>query len=156
MATENERKFLLKNDDWRELQSIGKTYRQGYINSSNGLNSVRVRICENEAYLTIKGKNIGISRTEFEYAIPKEEAEIMLEQMCDRPLIEKTRYEIQDGDLIWEIDEFSGENQGLIVAEIELTDPEQIITLPPWIGLEVSNDSRYFNVNLTKYPFNQW
>lgn len=154
MANEIERKFLVKGDGWRSLAS-GTEYRQGYIPTKNG-SSVRVRIAGDRGFLTVKGPTKGISRLEFEYPIPVEDARTMLEELCERPQIEKTRYKIELNSLTWEIDEFSGDNQGLIVAEVELTDENQTIQLPEWIDKEVSGDSRYFNINLVKHPFSQW
>ncbi|HAG80020.1 MAG TPA: adenylate cyclase [Cyanobacteria bacterium UBA12227] len=154
MATEIERKFLVKNDRWREL-ATGTVYRQGYISTQKGI-TVRVRLVGNEGYLTIKSLTQGVSRVEYEYAIPAEDAQEMLDKLCDRPLIEKTRYKIELGSLVWEVDEFAGENQGLIIAEVELTDENQIIDLPDWVGEEVSDDPRYYNANLVQHPFSQW
>lgn len=154
MATEIERKFLVKGDEWRSL-AVGNVYRQGYI-CSDKERSVRVRIIGKEAYLTIKGPSVRNSRAEFEYPIPLEDARQLLDTLCKPPFIEKTRYKIKWGDLIWEIDEFDGENQGLIVAEVELTDENQVVELPEWIGEEVSHDPRYFNVNLSTHPFSRW
>jgi len=154
MAIEIERKFLVRDDEWRQLGQ-GTLYRQGYIARGYG-RTVRVRIAGDRGYLTIKGATSGISRLEFEYPIPIADAEEMLETLCDRPLIEKTRYRIEWAGLVWEVDEFAGENQGLILAEVELTSEAQAITLPSWIGLEVTNDSRYYNSNLSKHPFLQW
>lgn len=154
MSTEIERKFLVKSEDWRTL-ATGKLYRQGYLSTKKGC-TVRVRLVGNQGYLTIKGSTQGISRAEYEYPIPAEDAQEMLENLCDRPLIEKNRYKIELAGLIWEVDEFAGENQGLIVAEVELTNENQIIELPDWIGQEVSDDPRYFNANLTQHPFSKW
>jgi CYTH domain-containing protein len=154
MATEIERKFLVKGEEWRSL-GTGTIYRQGYLSTKQGC-SVRVRLVGNQGYLTIKGLTEGFSRAEYEYPIPAEDAQEMLDILCDRPLIEKTRYKIEFAGLTWEVDEFAAENQGLIVAEVELTDAKQIIELPDWIGNEVSDDPRYYNVNLTQHPFNRW
>jgi adenylate cyclase len=154
MAIEIERKFLIQGDDWRNL-ALGTVYRQGYL-ATGSERTVRVRIAGNSAYLTIKSASVGISRAEFEYEIPIADATQMLDDLCDRPLIEKTRYKILHQGVLWEVDEFSGENQGLIVAEVELTDPNQTLELPAWIGQEVSDDPRYFNSNLVKHPFQRW
>ncbi|MEJ6480406.1 CYTH domain-containing protein [Nostoc punctiforme UO1] len=154
MAKEIERKFLVKGDSWRGLVE-GSVYRQGYIATQDKA-AVRIRIVGEKSYLTIKGRSIKYSRLEFEYPIPVEDAQEMLEALCERPFIEKTRYKIQSGGWIWEIDEFDGVNKGLILAEVELTDENQEIELPSWIGQEVSDDSRYFNSNLVKHPFSQW
>lgn len=154
MAIEIERKFLVQSDAWRSL-AAGVLYRQGYISRGNG-RTVRVRQAGDRAYLTIKGATIGLSRSEFEYEIPVDDAEVMLTTLCDRPLIEKKRYRIAIGDLVWEVDEFLGENEGLILAEVELQQAEQTIPLPDWIGAEVSDDPRYFNANLVTHPFTRW
>lgn len=154
MAIEIERKFLLKGDGWRSL-ATGTLYRQGYITSGAG-KTVRVRVAGDRAYLTIKGPSAGNARAEFEYEIPVADAEEMLNTLCDRPLVEKTRHKISHDGLIWEVDEFMGENQGLILAEVELTDTQQVFSFPDWIGQEVSADPRYFNSNLAKHPFTQW
>lgn len=155
MAIEIERKFLVQGDTWRSLAIEVLDYRQGYISRGKG-RTVRVRRAGDRAYLTIKGATIGITRSEFEYEIPVADAEIMLSTLCDRPLIEKKRYRIPIDDLIWEVDEFLGENQGLILAEVELQQAEQSIPLPDWIGKEVSDDPRYFNANLVMHPFTHW
>ena len=128
MPTEIERKFLVKSEEWRKL-ATGTIYRQGYIATKKGT-TVRVRLAGNQGYLTIKGATKGISRAEYEYEIPAEDAQEMLNSLCEPPLIEKTRYKIAIDDLIWEVDEFVGENQGLIVAEVELTDANQTINFP--------------------------
>jgi CYTH domain-containing protein len=112
-----------------------------------------VRVVGSQGYLTIKGLTTGSSRAEFEYEIPVDDAQELLETLCDRPLIEKTRYKINIGDLIWEVDEFWGENQGLILAEVELETEDQNINIPHWIGKEVTSDPRYYNSNLVKNPF---
>ncbi|MBD2204645.1 CYTH domain-containing protein [Calothrix sp. FACHB-1219] len=154
MAAEIERKFLVKGDSWRKLAE-GSRYVQGYISTAKQA-TVRVRIVGNQGYLTIKGATVQYSRSEFEYPIPVEDAQEMLDTLCDRPLIEKTRYKIPYGNLIWEIDEFEGVNKGLIIAEVELTDEKQQIELPDWIGEEVSDNPKYYNSNLVKHPFSQW
>lgn len=154
MAVEIERKFLVVGDSWRSL-APGVLYRQGYVAASQE-RTVRVRVAGDHGYLTIKGASVGIGRSEFEYAIPFADAQEMLDTLCDRPLIEKYRRKIPYNNLVWEIDEFLGENQGLIIAEVELQSAQQEITLPEWIGAEVSSDPRYFNANLAKQPFSQW
>ncbi|MBP0016469.1 MAG: CYTH domain-containing protein [Cyanobacteria bacterium SBLK] len=154
MGKEIERKFLVKGEQWRSL-GTGKQYRQGYLSVAAHC-TVRVRIAGDRAYLTVKGKIEGLSRPEFEYPIPVPEAEEMLSDLCDRPPIEKIRYTLSIDNLIWEVDEFGGENQGLIVAEVELEDEGQAIVLPEWIGQEVSGDPRYLNSNLVQFPYQQW
>lgn len=154
MAIEIERKYLVVNDDWR-LNAVGVPYCQGYIAKGNG-RTVRVRIAGNQGWLTIKGPTVDLGRAEYEYEIPLDEAQELLQTLCDRPVIEKTRYKIDYAGLTWEIDEFTGENQGLILAEVELTDADQTIMLPTWVGAEVSHDSRYYNSNLVKQPYRLW
>ena len=154
MATEIERKFLVNGDLWRSL-GTGQSYKQGYIPTQDQT-AVRIRIVGDRAYLTIKGKNQGMVRAEFEYPIPLDDAEMMLATLCRPPFIEKIRYRIPQGDLIWEIDEFSGENQGLILAEVELQSEHQAIAIPTWIGQEVTADPRYYNSNLVNHPYQSW
>ncbi|OLP19298.1 adenylate cyclase [Leptolyngbya sp. 'hensonii'] len=154
MAIEIERKFLVNGEAWRSLGQ-GTPYRQGYIATVNGT-TVRVRIAGTQGYITLKGFKTVLARSEFEYPIPLEDAATLLEQFCDRPLIEKVRYRIPIGDLVWEVDEFTGENQGLIVAEVELQDEQQAIELPDWVGAEVSHDPRYLNANLVRHPYSRW
>jgi CYTH domain-containing protein len=152
MGKEIERKFRVIKDTWRNVK--GTRYRQGYLNSAKE-RSVRVRTMEDKAYLTIKGIAIGASRMEFEYEIPLQDADELLE-ICEKPLIEKTRYKVQDGGFVWEVDEFFRENQGLIVAEVELASEDQKFPKPDWVGEEVTGDPRYFNSNLIKNPYTNW
>ncbi|NEQ51209.1 MAG: CYTH domain-containing protein [Leptolyngbya sp. SIO3F4] len=154
MAKEIERKFLLKSDAWRSLAQA-HYYCQGYI-PTQGKQTVRARIIGNQGYLTLKGPAHGLSRSEFEYEIPLADAQAILTELCQSPLIEKHRYRILMGDLVWEVDEFLGENQGLVLAEVELTHSEQVFALPDWIGEEVTGDPRYYNSNLVQYPFKDW
>lgn len=154
MALEIERKFLVNPHLWQPLDK-GILYRQGYIYTHNG-NTVRVRIAGDKGFLTLKGKTHGMVRSEFEYEIPLEEAGEMLDTLCDRPLIEKIRYKLKIDNLMWEIDEFLGDNQGLLLAEVELSDENQPLNLPLWITEEVTQDSRYYNSNLAKKPYSQW
>ena len=154
MAKEIERKFLMANDTWRGLAQ-GKRYRQGYLSTVKE-RTVRVRTAGNKGYLTIKGISVGASRSEYEYDIPLADANQMLDQLCERPLVEKTRYRITHSGLVWEVDEFEGENRGLITAEVELKDEHQPVDIPAWIGQEVTGDARYFNANLVAKPFTRW
>ena len=154
VAKEIERKFLVTGEPWRAAAS-GATYRQGYL-SSHPERSVRVRTDGKKAKLTIKGLTRGASRDEFEYDLPLADAEAMLDQLCERPLIEKTRYLVPYGGRTWEIDVFHGDNLGLVVAEVELPSEDQMVTLPPWVAREVTDDPRYFNSNLVKNPFKDW
>ena len=154
MVKEIERKFLVKGDAWRAIAK-GTTYRQGYLNSAKE-RTVRIRVADAKAFITIKGPTVGATRSEYEYEIPFGEGNAMLETLAEKPLIEKTRYKISVGNLTWEIDEFFGENTGLIVAEVELKSEDQTFDKPGWVGDEVTNDSRYFNANLVKNPFTRW
>jgi len=152
MAEEIERKFLVKNNTWREAKAI--KYRQGYLSTLKE-RTVRVRTLEDKGYLTIKGIAVGATRMEFEYEIPRKDAEILLD-ICEQPLIEKDRYTIEYGGFVWEVDEFFGENTGLIIAEVELASEDQEFPLPDWVGEEVTEDPRYFNSNLGKNPYTHW
>lgn len=155
MAKEIERKFLVLGDHWRDL-AIGVRYRQGYLLREKTGKTIRIRIVGDQGFLTIKSETTGFTRLEFEYPIPLADAMEMLEKLGDRPQIEKQRYRIPMGDFVWEVDEFFGENAGLIVAEIELNDEAQSFPKPEWIGLEVTRESRYFNASLVDYPYSQW
>ena len=152
MAKEIERKFLVK-DSWQP-QSAGIKIAQGYL-STVPERTVRVRIKGEKGYLTIKGKNVGVSRAEYEYEIPRQDAEEML-QLAEQPILVKTRYLEQQGEFTWEVDVFAGENQGLVVAEIELPAEDAEFLRPAWLGQEVSGDVRYYNANLIKFPFSLW
>lgn len=154
MGKEIERKFLLKDSGWRGL-AAGTLYRQGYLSTVID-RVVRVRTIGDHAYLTVKGISTSITRMEFEYEIPLADANDMLDHLCEKPLIEKTRYAIPYQGHIWEVDEFHGENAGLIVAEVELEDESQEFRLPPWVGEEVSDDPRYYNANLVERPYTTW
>ncbi len=154
MGLEIERKFLVKNDSWKKEVSNSFSLKQGYL-SSNPDRTVRIRITEQSAFLTIKSKSQGISRQEFEYTIPLNEAKELL-LLCEKPIIEKIRYLVKIESHTWEIDVFEGENKGLTIAEIELSDENEEFEIHAWIGKEVSDDSRYFNSNLIACPFNSW
>ncbi|MDE1045473.1 MAG: CYTH domain-containing protein [Nitrospinaceae bacterium] len=154
MGKEIERKYLIKDDTWRKDAS-GTTYRQGYLSTVKE-RTVRVRTIDDKGFLTIKGITIGATRREYEYEIPMADANEMLDELCEKPIIEKTRFKISHAGLTWEIDEFAGVNQGLIVAEVELESEDQNIDFPPWVGEEVSGDPRYFNSNLIANPFANW
>lgn len=152
MAIEIERKFLVVGDAWREAPAV--FYSQGYLNRDKA-RTVRVRIAGEEAFLTIKGASVGASRAEFEYSIPLWDARELL-AMCEQPLIEKNRRKIPHEGFIWEVDEFLGENLGLIVAELELPVEDTVFNRPDWIGEEVTGDARYFNSNLSHTPVTRW
>ncbi|MEZ4728128.1 MAG: CYTH domain-containing protein [Caldilineaceae bacterium] len=171
MATEIERKFLVKQASWRSIADAhyrdkGARYRQGYLNTDKE-RTVRVRTIVPTArtqggsdaqhgYLTIKGKTVGASRAEYEYEIPFQDAEEMLDTLCHRPLIEKIRYTVEHSGVTWEVDEFLGANTGLLVAEVELERVDQLFTKPAWIDQEVTDDHRYFNASLVEHPFSRW
>jgi len=152
MAKEIERKFLVQAS-WQP-QDEGIKIAQGYL-STVPERTVRVRIKGDKGYLTIKGKNQGISRAEFEYEIPLADAEELL-KLAEQPILSKVRYLEQHGNRLWEIDVFAGENQGLVVAEVELPDEGADFSRPRWLGQEVSGDVRYYNANLIKNPFSLW
>ncbi len=154
MATEIERKYLVKPGAWIP-KGPGVHFQQGYLNTQKE-RVVRVRIEVSVAKLTIKGITTGVTRSEFEYGIPLEDAGMILNQLCERPLIDKHRHVEHHGGRLWEIDEFHGENDGLVIAEVELPSAEAEVVLPPWAGEEVSSDPRYFNSNLLKHPYSTW
>ena len=154
MGVEIEKKFLLAGDDWRKTAK-GTPYRQGYLPAESGC-TVRVRTAGSTGYLTIKGISVGAVRPEFEYQIPLDDANEMLDTLCRKPLIEKTRYLVDYCGFTWGIDEFSGENEGLLVAEIELEYPNQKFDKPSWLGREVTGEPRYFNARLVDTPFKKW
>ncbi|MCK4743758.1 MAG: CYTH domain-containing protein [Sulfuriflexus sp.] len=159
MAIEIERKFLLLDETWREQADAGNTMRQGYFagpEASKRLASIRIRVDNEHAFLNIKSYELGISRQEYEYPIDRHDAEKMLETLCERPLVEKTRYKVVVGNHTWEIDVFAGKNEGLIVAEIELQDENESFHKPAWLGEEVSDDPRYYNVCLIQHPYKDW
>lgn len=153
MALEIERRYLIKNTGWHGL-APGVTYRQGYM-SVDPARTVRVRVVGEEAWLTIKSQISHAVRYEFEYTIPKADAETMMDTMCPM-VVEKQRHRIEHGGFIWEVDEFFGENAGLVLAEIELPSEDTPFELPDWIGDEVTQDSRYTNAYLSTYPFTRW
>lgn len=153
MKLEIERKFLVK-DNWPQPVS-GMHCIQGYI-SADKHQVVRVRIMDDKAWLTIKALKTQLTRIEYEYEIPVDDAKILLENLCIKPLIEKIRFIICAFDNKWEIDEFLGENSGLIVAEVELEEEDQLIKLPDWLGDEVSHEPKYFNSNLATNSYKNW
>ena len=154
VAVETERKFLVADDSWRSHVTEGRILRQGYL-AIDGRTSVRVRTDGKSAWLTVKGAPEGVSRPEFEYPVPMEDAAALL-GLCDGRLIEKTRHLVPVGDKVWEIDEFSGANEGLLVAELELDGPNEDFPRPKWLGPEVSDDPRYLNASLSIRPFRYW
>ena len=153
MAKEIERKFLVHRELWQPKDE-GIEIAQGYL-SADKKRAVRVRLAGDRAWLTVKGPTKGVERLEFEYEIPTADARAML-ALCERPWIEKRRYCEQCGAHTWEIDCFMGENEGLVVAEIELSTADEIFERPLWLGEEVSTDSRYLNASLMRLPFSRW
>ena len=154
MAREIERKFLVKNDSWK-IGCQGLACRQGYLVTSEKI-TVRVRILGGEGFLTVKGRTEGMTRDEFEYRIPLEDAEAMLGSMSSGGLVEKTRYHVKVGGFTWDVDEFLEENSGLVLAEVELEDEDQQPEFPDWLGQEVTGDVRYYNAYLAGNPFSAW
>ncbi len=156
MGIEIERKFLVKNDSWRK-GAVGVLYQQGYI-PTQPLGIARIRIAGDKGKVTFKGdkRADGISNAEFEYDIPVNDAREMLATLCIPAQIKKMRYRIEYRGNVWEVDEFMDDNQGLIVAEVELPSADHNIDLPSWIGEEVSHDRRYANVSLVELPFIRW
>jgi CYTH domain-containing protein len=154
MAKEIERKFLVSGTPWHNATEQYH-YRQGYL-SLDPQRVIRIRTDGEHGYLTIKGAPSGITRLEFEYKIPVPDAAEMLDTLCLKPLIEKTRYKIKYHNFVWEIDVFEGENAGLVIAEVELSDENTPIDLPDWVGQEVTGDPRYSNAALVQHPFSTW
>ena len=155
MGIEIERKFLLRNDAWRAEADDGTRMRQGYFAGPRRA-SIRVRVEGESANLNIKSAELGIRRLEFEYPMPLAEAEEMLDSLCEKPLVEKTRYHVRHAGAVWEVDVFTGENAGLVVAEIELSSEDADFEKPEWLGDEVSHDPRYYNVSLVTHPYCDW
>jgi adenylate cyclase len=155
MAIEIERKFLIAGEDWRKEIHASHSMTQGYLNNDPHC-SVRIRTSGDQAWLNIKSVTIGSRRLEFEYEIPLQDALDMLASLQRGPLIEKVRHMIRYGAHLWEVDEFKGDNCGLIVAEIELSTPEESFEKPAWLGQEVTEDVRYYNTQLSKHPFKDW
>ena len=154
MGREIERKFLLAGDGWRGLAD-GIEYRQGYLCAGQE-RTVRVRLAGGRGFLAIKGPSVGAARDEYEYEIPAAEARTMLDTLCPQPQIEKKRYTIAHQGHCWEIDEFFGANQGLVLAEIELSAEDEPFARPDWIGREVTDDARYVNAMLCRQPYCDW
>jgi CYTH domain-containing protein len=156
VAEEIERKFLVTGDGWR-AGARGVPYRQGYLSAgADARCTVRARVAGDRAWLTIKGRATGAARDEYEYAVPVPDAEEMLERLCVGDRIEKTRYRVMYAGRTWEVDEFAGENAPLVVAEVELDRIDAEVSLPPWVGLEVTYDPRYTNAALARLPYSRW
>lgn len=155
MGVEIERKFLVADDSWREAAAPGLRYRQGYLTTDPGI-AVRVRVSGDRAWLNIKSATVGVTRREYEYEIPAPDAHAILEELCVKPLIEKTRFVVEHSGRAWEIDVFEGDNAGLVVAEVELESEDEEVTLPAWAGEDVSHDVRYYNQRLVEHPYSRW
>jgi adenylate cyclase len=153
MATEIERKSLVDVQKLPPLPSPA-IIKQGYIPAQNA--TVRVRLSNDQAFLTLKGRATGLTRSEFEYPVPVADAEAMLQELCVQPYIDKKRYLIEYEGHTWELDIFEGANEGLVIAEIELESEHEPFALPEWVEEEVSNDFRYRNANLVSHPYSQW
>jgi CYTH domain-containing protein len=154
MGVEIERKFLVA--DTAFLAGVaGERLQQGYIATTERA-TVRVRIGGERAWLTLKGRSEGISRREFEYEIPLAHAAACIEELCSGPVIDKTRYRVTHGAHVWEVDVFHGDNDGLVIAEIELARDDEVFECPAWLGAEVSGDPRYYNSSLARRPYRSW
>jgi adenylate cyclase len=155
MGVEVERKFLVTDDSWRDAVTSETRIVQGYI-AQTEVATVRVRVRADTGYLTIKGATTGVARSEFEYEIPVDDALGMLEELAQGPVIDKVRHLVPVGSHVWEVDVFAGANAPLVMAEVELADADEHFALPAWAGAEVSDDMRYFNVNLAREPYSTW
>jgi len=156
MGIEIERKYLVTSDAWRAAaDGPGLLIRQGYLASGRGC-TVRVRVRGRDAWITVKGPRTGATGAEFEYPIPHADAMELLDSLCEKPLIEKTRHLVSRAGCVVEIDEFHADNAGLVVAEVELASEAQTLDLPEWIGQEVTGDARYHNSSLVRRPYSQW
>jgi adenylate cyclase len=155
MALEIERKFLVVRDSWRTQAESESRIMQGYV-ANNANATVRVRVKGADAFLTIKGATRGITRSEFEYAIPVADAEDMLRELAVSPPVDKMRYKVRVGGRLWDLDVFAGSNAGLVLAEVELAAEDEAIEMPDWAGAEVTADPRYYNVNLARNPYGNW
>ncbi len=154
MGQERELKFLVISDAWRQ-GAQGKRYTQGYLSTDKN-RTVRVRVVEDTAFLTIKGLKTGDTASEYEYRIPLKDAKEMLENLCLHHQIEKTRYRVKYGGYVWEVDEFHGDNTGLVLVEVELQPGDELPDKPEWVGKEITQDPGYFNANLSQNPFSKW
>ncbi len=155
MAVEIERKFLVHGDGWRAQATSSERLRQGYL-ANTARASVRVRLAGPQAFLSVKSMTPGRSRLEFEYAVPVEDAAQLLDGLCEGPQVDKVRHLVPVGAHQWEVDEFLGDNAGLVVAEIELDAPDEAFVRPDWLGAEVTDAARYYNFNLAARPFSRW
>jgi adenylate cyclase len=155
MAREIERKYRVINENWKSAVEAEATLKQGYLTAQPDL-AIRVRIDGAQAQLNIKSATSGISRSEYEYAIPRQDAEEILANLVSGTVIDKTRYKVRCGEHLWDLDVFHGDNQGLVMAEIELEREDEPFEMPGWVGEEVSDDPRYYNANLIRHPYRDW
>jgi adenylate cyclase len=155
MALEIERKFLIRSDEWREQVTHRELLRQGYLSSGSQC-SIRARVAGEQAWLNLKARRSGMTRLEFEYPIPVADANEILNELAQGPILEKYRHLIPAGEYVWDVDEFLGANAGLIVAEIELPSENAQFERPSWLGNEVTEDERYYNFNLAQKPYREW
>jgi adenylate cyclase len=155
MALEIERKYLVINDNWKSAVEAETALKQGYLTAQPDL-AIRVRIDGAQAQLNIKSATSGISRSEYEYAIPRQDAEEILDSLVTGTVIDKTRYKVRSGEHLWDLDVFHGDNEGLVVAEVELQREDEPFEMPDWVGQEVSDDPRYYNANLIRHPYRDW
>lgn len=155
MGTEIERKFLVRGEAWRDAVAEQRRIVQGYIAHTDNA-TVRVRVAGDRATLTLKGTSQGISRSEFEYEVPVDDGLRMLDELASGPVIDKVRHLAPIGKHLWEIDVFAGDNEGLVMAEVELADADEEFERPDWAGTEVSDDARFYNVNLAARPYRDW
>jgi adenylate cyclase len=155
MGVEVERKFMVRDDSWRADVTSATRIVQGYV-ARTSTATVRVRVRGDRGYITIKGVSIGIARSEFEYEIPLADALEMLDELAQGPVIDKVRHLVPVGAHVWEVDVFAGENAPLVMAEVELANADEAFVRPGWAGADVSDDPRYFNVNLASTPYSTW
>ncbi len=159
MGIEIERKFMMKNDEWKAHVTETHVIKQGYLQSgfdTSQKSSVRIRISNKTANINVKSAELSAVRQEFEYEIPLHDAEEMLRTLCNGVVIEKTRFYVPYESHLWEIDVFNGDNEGLQMAEVELASLDEHFERPDWLGPEVSHDERYYNNYLIKHPYSQW
>jgi adenylate cyclase len=155
MGVEVERKFLVADESWRAGVTSSTRIVQGYL-AQTDLATVRVRVKGDAGFLTVKGVSVGVSRSEFEYEVPVADALAMLDELAQGPVIDKVRHLVPVGDHVWEVDVFAGPNAPLVMAEVELAHADEDFARPSWAGIEVSDDQRFFNVNLARVPYSTW
>ena len=155
MAIEIERKYLVINDKWKDSVESESAMKQGYLATVDNA-SIRVRVANGKAFLNIKSATLGIKRSEYEYQIPLQDGEEMLANLTSGAVIDKVRYKVRCGDHLWDLDLFHGDNEGLVVAEVELDAEDEGFEIPEWAGAEVSGDAKYYNASLVKHPYCDW